>query len=118
MPLLILTFNVILMFLFCCACQLVVTPAYNQFVQYGDSGNVLPSFTQFVVDYRFFFFLIPVLWSVLSFKIHKILQNKEIEEQTQTLLLYSLVSISCGFLLIIFFTLAGILPYLNIGSVL
>jgi len=118
MPLLILTFNVILMFLFCCACQLVVTPAYNQFVQYGNRGSILPFLTQFVVDLRFFSFLIPVLWSVLSFKIHKVIQKKKIEEQTQALLLYSLVTISCGFLLIIFFTLAGILPYLKIGSVL
>ena len=118
MPIFILISNVVLMFLFWCACQLAVTPAYNQFVQYGDSGNVLPFFTQLVIDSRFFFLLIPILWIALSFKIHKIIQKKKMEAQIQALLLCSLVTISGGFLMIIFFTLAGILPYLKIGSAL
>ena len=118
MPLFILISNVVLMFLFWCACQIVVTPAYNHFVQYGNIGDVLPFFTQLVVDSRFLFLLIPILWLVLSFKIHKIIQKKKIGEQIQALLLFSLVTLSGGLMMIIIFTLAGILPYLKIGGAL
>jgi len=116
MPLLILTFNVILMVFFCCACQLVVTPAYNQFVQYGNTGDSLPFLTQFIVDSRYFFFLIPILWVGLSFKVHSIIKKKDIAKQTQILLFCSLVTISIGLVMVSLFALSGILPYLMIST--
>ena len=116
MSLLILVINVVIMFLFWCAGLIFVTPAYNHFVQYGNAGDVLPSFTQCIVDFRFFMFLIPMLWIFLSFKVQKKIQNKKSGEQIKILLLFSLTTLSGGLMMIIIFALAGILPYLKIGS--
>ena len=107
--------NSIIMFLFWLAGIIVVTPAYNQFVQYGESGGILPSLTQFIVNFRVFFVCVPIIWLCVSFWIYQILKNRQAEDQLKILLLFSLLSIAVGFSMLIIFGIAAILPYLLIG---
>ncbi|MCD4741153.1 MAG: hypothetical protein K8R67_01545 [Desulfobacteraceae bacterium] len=107
--------NSIIMFLFWLAGIIVVTPAYNQFVQYGGSGRILPGLTQFIVNFRVFFVCVPIIWLFVSFWIYQILKNKQADDQLKILLLFSLLSIAVGFSMLIIFGIAAILPYLLIG---
>ncbi len=115
MLLIILIFNIIIMFLFCLACIVTITPAYNHFIQYGETGNILPSLTQLAIDARFFLLFIPVIWVAISFWVFKIIRKKQKEKQLQFLLFFIMLSISSGFLMLVFYGMAGILPYLKIG---
>ncbi len=107
--------NSIIMFLFWLAGIIVVTPAYNQFIQYGESGGILPSLTQFIVNFRVLFVCVPIIWLCVSFWIYQILKNRQAEDQLKILLLFSLLSIAVGFSMLIIFGIAAILPYLLIG---
>lgn len=111
----ILIFNVLIIFLFWIACLVIITPAYNHFIQYG-TGGLLPSLTQFAIDARFFFLIIPILWSIISFWIFKKIRWKEKKEQVELLLLFSMITMTSGLLLLIFFGISGILPYLMVGA--
>jgi hypothetical protein len=107
--------NPAIIFLFWLAGMVVIEPVHNHFVQYGQNGGILPDLTQFIVDYRMFFMGISVLWSFISIKLYQILNNKKKEDQSKILLLYCMVSILIGFLVLIIFGLAAILPYLLVG---
>jgi len=112
----ILIFHVFIIILFWIACLVIITPAYNHFIQYG-SGGLLPSLTQFAIDARFFLLIIPILWAIISFWIFKNIRGREKEDQVESLLLFSMITLASGLLLLIFFGISGILPYLMIGVV-
>ncbi len=114
---LILIFNIVIMFLFLLACWVIITPAHNHFIQYGATGSVLPYLTQIAIDARFFLLLIPILWIAISFRGFKKI-GKQKESSLQGLMLFILVSLSAGFIMVIFYGMAGILPYLKIGATL
>ncbi|MCK5695456.1 MAG: hypothetical protein KAH62_02445 [Desulfobacula sp.] len=107
--------NSIIMFFFWLAGIIVVTPAYNQFVQYGESGGIMPGLTQFIIDFRIFFAGAPIIWLFVSFGVYQIVKNRQGDDQLKILLLFSLLSIAVGFSMLIIFELAAILPYLLIG---
>lgn len=111
----ILIFNVIIMFLFWLACMVTITPAYNHFIQYGETGSLLPYLTQLAIDARFFLLFIPILLIIISCWAFKSIREKQKENQLQFLLFFIMLSISSGFLILIFYGIAGILPYLKIG---
>lgn len=113
---LILIFNVLIIFLFWPVCLIIVEPAYNHFLQYGEQDSLLPVPTQLAINPRFFLLIVPVLWILLSYWVHKTIRAKQKEDQLQFLLLFLTVTISSGILMLVFFTLAGILPYLKIGA--
>ncbi|MCK5662583.1 MAG: hypothetical protein KAI17_03805 [Thiotrichaceae bacterium] len=115
---LILGLNTIIMFLFWLACWVAITPAYNNFIQYGETGSILPYLTQLAIDVRVFLLFIPVLWIVISFLVFKTIRKKQNETRLQFLLFFIMLSISSGFLMLIFYGIAGILPYLKIGVTL
>ncbi|MEA1878056.1 MAG: hypothetical protein U9N86_14475 [Bacteroidota bacterium] len=103
------------MFLSWLACWVIITPAYNHFIQYGEAGSVLPYLTQLAIDARVFLLLIPIFWVAISFWVFKIIVEKQKETRQQGLLLFIMISISSVFIMVIFYGLAGILPYLKIG---
>ena len=82
----ILLFNVIIMFLFWLACIVTITPAYNHFIQYGETGSLLPYLTQLAIDARFFLLFIPIFWIIMSFWVFKTIRDKQKENQLQFLL--------------------------------
>lgn len=108
-------FNIILMFLFWLVGIVAITPAYNHFIQYGD-GKGLPILTQFAIDIRFYAVCLPILWVFISNSIFKITQAKQKEHQIEILMFFILLSLTIGILMILFFGIAGILPYLKIGT--
>jgi len=57
----ILLLNVITMFLFWLACMVMVALAYNHFVQYGETGGLLPVLTQIAIDCRLVLLFMPIL---------------------------------------------------------
>ncbi len=113
----ILLLNVITMFLFWLACMVMVALAYNHFIQYGETGGLLPVLTQIAIDRRLVLLFMPILW-IISFWVYKTIRKKQKELQLQFLLLFLMVSMSAGFLMLIFYGTAGILPYLKIGVIL
>ncbi len=108
-------FNVIIMFLFWSACMVTITPAYNHFIQYGETGGMLPVLTQLAIDARFFMLSIPFFWAIISFWVYRRIRERQKENQFIFVLFFAMLSISTGFLMLIFYGLAGILPFLMIG---
>jgi fatty acid desaturase len=113
----ILIFNVLIMFLFWISCLIIITPAYNRFIQYG-SGEILSSLTQLAVDIRIYLFLLPLLWAIISYRVFNTIRNEKKEKQVESLLLFSMITLTTGLLILVFFGIAGILPYLLIGTAL
>jgi len=111
---LIFIFNIIILFLFWFAGVLAITPAYNHFIQYGDGGE-LPILTRVAIDMRFFSVGIPIVWTIISVPIFKMIQTRPKEHQQEFILLFILLSVASGFLMLLFFGIAAILPYLKIG---
>jgi hypothetical protein len=111
---LIFIFNIIILFFFWLAGILSITPAYNHFIQYGDGGE-LPVLTRVAIDMRFLSVGIPIAWAVISVPIFKTIQTRPKEHQQEFILLFILVSIASGFLMLLFYGIAAILPYLKIG---
>ena len=108
-------FNVIIMFLFWLACMVTITPAYNHFIQYGEAGRILPVLTQLAIDARFYLLCIPSFWGILSFWVCRRIREMQKEKQLQFVLFFAMLSMSTGFLMLILYGLAGILPYCMIG---
>lgn len=94
-------------------CLVIVTPAFNHFVQYG--AGVLPQLTKTLVDFRFFFGLVPVLWVITGFLLNRKLSDRSLKDAMPPLLLFSVLTLAAGLLMLVVFGLAGILPYLKIG---
>ena len=111
----ILMFNAIIMLLFWLACMVVITPAYNHFVQYGETGGILPYLTQLAIETRFPLLVVPVFWIILSSWVFRRIRDKEKEDQVQFVLFFLVLSVSSGFLMLVLYGIAGILPYLKIG---
>ncbi len=109
-------FDVIIMFLFWLACMVTIAPAYNHFIQYGKTGSVLPLLTQLAIDTRFFLLCIPFFWIIISFWIYKRIRGSHKENQLQFVLFFTILSILTGLLMLILYGLAGVLPYLMIGT--
>jgi len=109
-------FNVIIMFLFWLACMVTITPAYNHFIQYGKTGSILPLLTQLAIDTRLLLLCIPFFWIIISFWVYRRIRGRQKENQLQFVLFFNMLSISTGFLMLILYGLAGILPYLMIGT--
>jgi hypothetical protein len=59
---------------------------------------------------------IPAVWIVLSFLVYQGVKQKAIEQRGEYLLAFTSVTVSVGLLMLIFFALSGVLPYLLIGG--
>lgn len=110
--------NALLMYIFWLAGLVVVTPAYNHFVRYGQVGDNLPLPTAIAISFRLMAVVIPVAWSFLTFFILKLLRNKSAERRMELLLAFTLSTLIIGLFVLLFFLLAGILPFLQIETML
>jgi hypothetical protein len=106
------------MYIFWLAGLVVVTPAYNHFVRYGRVGENLPLPTAIAVSFRLMAVVIPVAWTVLVFFLLKLLRNKAAERRAELLLAFTLATLIIGLFVLLFFLLAGILPFLQIDTML
>ena len=110
--------NALLMYIFWLVGVVVVTPAYNHFVRYGQVGENLPLPTAIAISFRLMAVVIPVAWTVLAFFILKLLRNKAAERRAELLLTFTLATLIIGLFVLLFFLLAGILPFLQIETIL
>ncbi len=93
-----------------------VSPAYNRFVQYADSGMELPSPTLIALILRPWIFILPLLWISGSVFIWKKIKDIEAVNRNEILLGLTSVTIMAGMALLCYYLLAGVLPFFYIGA--
>jgi hypothetical protein len=106
------------MYIFWLAGLVVVTPAYNHFTLYGQLGDNLPLPTAIAISFRLMAVVIPVAWTVLVLFLLKMLRSKAAERRAELLLAFTLATLIIGLFVLLFFLLAGILPFLQIEAML
>lgn len=111
--------NAFLMVLFWIASRIAIALAYSNFVEYPSNGDViaLPMITRLALAAFRFAVAIPMVWALVSFVIYKFTRKKTTADRNEILIAFTSVTIFLGFLMLVFFGLAGILPYLRIGMV-
>lgn len=107
--------NVLLLILLWLLSVVVITPAYNVFVQYGSYPEVLPRPTGIAIRYRILAGLFPLCWAIATVIMGKWLAEKPIEICNEYVSLHTSVTIFTGLALLLYFSLAAILPFLLIG---
>jgi pilus assembly protein TadC len=86
-------------------------------VRYGQDGAGLPLPTSLAISVRLIMVVIPMAWTLLSYFIFKLVKNRRIEQRVETLLAFTVVTLVIGLFILLFFTLSGILPFLDIGRI-
>jgi hypothetical protein len=111
--------NAVIMILFFLASELAIALAYNHFIQYPetDGSIALPLVTEVVLDLRKAIIVVPIVWAVFSYFLYRVIGRKAVDDRNDYLLAFSLITIAVGLLMLLFFGLAGILPYHKIGVV-
>ena len=110
--------NALMMVLFWLASLLSVAIAYNRFVQYPPNKGpmALPLPTELALSTQLWAGIFPLIWIVLSYVIWKKIKNIEPESRSEFLLAFTLVTMAVGFAMLIFFILAGTLPFFFIKT--
>lgn len=113
----IVTVNVLVLFMFWLLAQVAVTPAHNLLVQYAETGVALPILTDFAIQARSLSAGIPLTWAIITIIFRKRICGEDQSTRSNLLALHSSVSLLLGLVILFFFALAGILPVLKIGAV-
>jgi len=110
--------DVLMMVLFWLASLLSVAIAYNRFVQYPPTKApmALPLPTELALSSQLWAGLIPLAWIIISFIIWKKVKDKEPESRSEYLLAFTSVTLVVGIVMLIFFALAGMLPFMFIKT--
>ncbi len=108
--------NILVLLLLWLLSQVAVTPSHNLLVQYAEAGVSLPILTDFAFRIQRLTAIIPLLWIVFTFILGSKLQKQTAEKRNGWLSLHSSVSLCIGFLLVIFFSIAGILPFIKFNT--
>lgn len=110
--------NVLVLALFWLLSQVAITPAHNLLVQYTETGVALPIVTDVAIQVRSLTAALPLIWAIITLIIGRHLQHHAAEKRHEWLAAHTSTTLCLGLLLLLFFSLAGILPVLKIGSVL
>ncbi len=110
--------NALMMGLFWLASLLSVSIAYNRFVQYPESNvpMALPLPTELALSIRLWIGIRPLSWIILSYVIWQKIKDKGPESRSEYLLAFTPLTIITGFSMLIFFALAGTLPFFFIKT--
>ena len=110
--------NALMMVLFWLASLLSVAIAHNRFVQYTPNKGpmALPLPTELALSTQLWAGILPLAWIILSFVIWKKVKNKESESRSEYLLAFTVVTMAIGFSMLIFFALAGTMPFFFIKT--
>lgn len=93
-----------------------ITPTYNHLVQYAESSQSLPILTDFAIQVRSFTGIIPLIWAVLTIFFGKWASRQPENKRCEYLVMHTSLTLCLGLAMLIFFSLAGILPVLKIGA--
>ena len=112
--------NALILFGFWLTGAIAISPAFNRFVLYTDGKPVfqLPLLTATVCEIRFSSIIMPVIWLIVSLCFMIWLDGKNETDRTKWVQLHTSVSIFCGLIILIVFSLAGVLPFLLIGALI
>lgn len=112
--------NAVMMGLFWLASILLVSIAYNRFVQHPESGApmVLPLPTELALSIQLWIGILPLGWIILSYVVWQKVKDKQHESRSEYLLAFTTSTMIIGFSMLIFFALAGTLPFLYIGTII
>ena len=111
--------NALMMGLFWLASLLSVSLSYNRFVQYPTGGGepvALPLPTELALSIRLWAGILPLGWIILSYVIWQKVKDKQPESRSEYLLAFTTITMIAGLSMLIFFALAGTLPFLSIGT--
>lgn len=78
----------------------------------------MPVVTFLAIQVRPFFWIVPLIWAVLTFLFGKWISKKPEDKRNAYLTAHLSVTLCLGFAMLIFFSIAGILPILKIGAAL
>ena len=106
-------FNVLITTLLWLVSMVTITPAYNLLVQNTVTKAVLPILTDYAFTMRYYMLAIPITWAVFTLFYGKWIKDHAHEIRNERVLIHATVSLVLGLLLLLFFSLAGILPFLK-----
>jgi hypothetical protein len=109
--------NVVALFLLWLLAQVVITPINNLFVQYAETKIAIPILTDFAIQHASLTAAIPIGWGIITLFYGWQMRKMEKQKRNEYLSLHSSATLCAGLLVILFFSLAAILPILKIGSV-
>lgn len=112
--------NAIMMGLFWLASLLSILIVNNRFVQYFESEVpvVLPLPTELALSVQLWIGILPLTWIILSYVIWQKVKDKQPELRSEYLLAFTMITLIVGLSMLIFFALAGTLPFLFIETVM
>ncbi len=110
--------NVFIVFGFWLLGFIAISPAYNHFVQYAPTGDLLslPMITSAVFAVRLSSLLIPVFWLLASIIFMMLIRQKSQLERIELLQLHTSMSVLGGLFLFVLFAIAGVSPFLYISE--
>ncbi len=107
--------NILILSLLWLLSQVVITPVHNLFFQYAETGMALPILTDFAIQLRSPSAAIPLTWIVFTFFYGRWMKNQTADKRNEWLSFHTSLTLCIGLLVLLFFSLAGILPILKIG---
>jgi hypothetical protein len=112
--------NALLMGLFWLASLLSTSIAYNRFVQYpaGKAPTALPLPTELALSIQLWAGILPLAWIILSYVIWKKIKDKNPESRSEYLLAFTSITMIAAFSMLIFFVLAGTMPFFFIKTLI
>lgn len=110
--------DTILMMVFWALSAVLVAFANNRLVQYGGGEVYLPALTSLALSAQGWIGALPLAWIALSFFLWKRLDRCEAALRTEYLLCFTALTLALGAVLVTFYALAGVLPFLLIGGTL
>lgn len=110
--------NALVLLLFWILGQVVITPIENLLVRYAETKLELPILTDFAIQMSTPSLAIPIIWAILSVIIGRRISGQSDGNCHSWVSLHTSITLCLGLIMLIFFSLAAILPILKIGAAL
>jgi hypothetical protein len=108
--------NIFILSLLWLLAQVAIIPANSFLVQYTETMMALPILTDFTIRVRSLTGAIPIIWAIFTLLLGWQMRKQTTQRRNECLLTHTSVTVCIGLVLVLFFSLAGLLPILRIGS--
>ncbi len=108
--------NILILSLLWLLSMVAITPAHNMLVQYAEMGVVFPLLTDYAIQVRSFMGIVPLGWTILTVFYGKWVSKQADSKRNEYLASHITVTLVLGLSMLLFFSLAGILPILKISA--
>lgn len=109
--------NIILLALLWFLSYVIITPVYNHLVQYSEAAMDVPILTGFAMKIQDISGIIPLIWLFFTIIFGKILSSQSENKRNEWIATHTSLTLCLGFTILLFFTVATILPILLIGAI-